>query len=85
MSKQIAAAFDAIRKIKNVKADLTALGTQVEAKNLASVLQAVEAAHLAARSAGAKRIISNVRIDDRRDKTQTLQDKVTSVRRKLKK
>jgi uncharacterized protein (TIGR00106 family) len=85
MGKEVAAAFDAIRKIRNIKADLTALGTQVEAKDLASVLQAVEAAHRAAKSTGAKRIISTVRIDERRDKVQTLQDKVKSVRRKLKK
>jgi uncharacterized protein (TIGR00106 family) len=83
MSKEVAAAFDAIRKTKNLKADLTALGTQVEAKDLGSVLQAVKAAHRAAKSAGAKRVISTVRIDERLDKVQTLQDKVKSVRRKL--
>jgi uncharacterized protein (TIGR00106 family) len=85
MSKEVAAAFDAIRKTKNLRADLTALGTQVEAKDLGSVLQAVKAAHRAAKSAGAKRVISTVRIDERLDKAQTLQDKVKSVRRKLKK
>ena len=36
MSKEVAAAFDAIRKIKNIKANLTALGTQVEARDLGS-------------------------------------------------
>ncbi|HEX7031492.1 MAG TPA: MTH1187 family thiamine-binding protein [Nitrososphaera sp.] len=85
MSKQIAAAFNAIRNTKNIKADLTPLGTQVEARDLASVLRAVEAAHMAAMSAGTKRVITTVKIDDRRDKTQTLQDKVESVKRKLKK
>jgi|SRR5687767_3818755 uncharacterized protein (TIGR00106 family) len=85
MSKEVAAAFDAIRKTRNLKADLTALGTQVEAKDLGSVLQAVKAAHRAAKSAGARRVISTVRIDERLDKAQTLQDKVKSVRRKLEK
>jgi uncharacterized protein YqgV (UPF0045/DUF77 family) len=37
MSKEIAYAFEAIRKIKNIKVTLTALGTQVETKNLGSV------------------------------------------------
>ena len=83
MSREVAAAFDAIRKIKNVKATLTALGTQIEAKDLESVLQAVEAAHLAAKSAGARRVISAVRIDERLDKSQTMQDKIRSVKRKL--
>lgn len=85
MSKEVAAAFDAIRKTRNLKADLTALGTQVEAKDLGSVFQAVKAAHRAAKSAGARRVISTVRIDERLDKAQTLQDKVKSVRRKLEK
>jgi uncharacterized protein (TIGR00106 family) len=85
MSKEVAAAFDAIRKIKSLKANLTALGTQIEGKDLSSVLQAVKAAHQGAKSAGAKRVISTVRIDERLDKTQTLQDKVKSVRRKLEK
>lgn len=85
MSKGVAAAFDAIRKIKGLKANLTALGTQVETKNLGSVLQAVEAAHQAAKSAGAKRVISTVRIDERLDKTRTLEDKIKSVKRRLRK
>lgn len=85
MSKEVAAAFDAIRKTKNLKANLTALGTQVEARDIGSVLQAVRVAHQAAKSAGARRVISAVRIDERLDKAQTLQDKVKSVKRKLKK
>jgi uncharacterized protein YqgV (UPF0045/DUF77 family) len=47
------------------------------------VLQAVDAAHLAAKSAGARRVISTVKIDERLDKSQTLQDKIRSVKRKL--
>lgn len=85
MSKEVAAAFDAIRKTRNLKANLTALGTQVETRDLEGVLQAVKVAHQAAKSAGARRVISTIRIDERLDKTQTLQDKVKSVKRKLKK
>jgi uncharacterized protein (TIGR00106 family) len=85
MSREVAAAFDAIRKIRNIKVELTALGTQIESKDIAGVLQAVKAAHRATRSAGARRAISTVRIDERLDKTQTLQDKIISVKRKLKK
>jgi len=85
MSSEVAAAFDAIRKTRNLKANLTALGTQIEARDIGSVLQAVKVAHQAAKSTGARRVISTVRIDERLDKAQTLQDKVKSVRRKLKK
>ena len=85
MSKEVAAAFDAIRRTRNIKANLTPLGTQIEARDLGGILQAVKAAHQAAKSAGAQRVISTVRIDERLDKTQTLEAKVRSVRRKLKK
>lgn len=83
MSKQVAAAFDAIRKTRGVRATLTALGTQIEAKDIDSVLKAINAAHAAVKDTGAARIISSIRIDERLDKDQTLAEKVRSVRTKL--
>ncbi|MGI0014289.1 MAG: MTH1187 family thiamine-binding protein [Nitrososphaera sp.] len=84
MSKEVAAAFDAIRKVPGIRATLTALGTQIEASSFDDVLKAIKAAHDAARSAGADRVISTIRIDERHDKSQTLQDKIQSVEQKLK-
>lgn len=83
MSKEVAAAFNAIRKVQGIKATLTALGTQVEADSIDDLLTAVKAAHAAAKAAGAERVISTIRIDERLDKSQTLEDKVRSVERKL--
>lgn len=83
MSKEVAAAFDAIRKTSGIRATLTALGTQIEADDVNAVLEAVKAAHQAAKSAGAQRVISTIRVDERLDKSQTLQDKVKSVEQKL--
>jgi uncharacterized protein (TIGR00106 family) len=83
MSNQVAAVFDAISKVKGLKATLTALGTQIEAKDLQVILLAIEVSHKAAKSKGALRVISTIRIDERLDKEQTLQDKIISVQRKL--
>jgi len=83
MSKEVAAAFDAIRKVKGVRATLTALGTQIEADSINDVINAVKDAHAAAKRAGALRVISSIRIDERLDKAQTLQDKVNSVEHQL--
>lgn len=83
MSREVAAAFEAIRRVEGVKATLTALGTQIEAENLDQVVAAIRSAHQAARQSGAARIISSVRIDERFDKVQTLRDKVHSVEQKL--
>lgn len=84
MSKEVSAAFDAIRKVKGVRATLTALGTQIEADSMNEVINAVRDAHDAAKRAGALRVISSIRIDERLDKAQTLQDKVHSVEQRLK-
>lgn len=59
ISKEVAAAFDAIRKTKGIKTSkLTAMGTQLEANSMRPILDAIEAAHEAVKSTGAKRIIS---------------------------
>lgn len=83
MSKQVAVAYDAIRKTRGVKATLTALGTQIEAKDINSVLWAINAAHASVKKTGAVRIISSLRIDERLDKDQTLEDKIMSVKKEL--
>lgn len=83
MGKQVAAAVQAIQKVRGVKATLTALGTQMEADSLEQILEAVSVAHKAARNSGGKRIISSIRIDERLDKEQSLDDKVRSVSKRL--
>ena len=84
MSREVTAAYDAIRKVSGVRATLTALGTQIEADSMNDVINAVRDAHEAAKRAGALRVISNIRIDERLDKVQTLQDKIHSVEQRLK-
>jgi len=83
MSKEIAAAFDAIQKIKGLKTMLTPMGTQIESSNFADILQAIEVAHQVVRTAGAKRIMSTIRIDERLDKSISLEEKVESVMEKI--
>ena len=84
ISKEVAAAFDAIRKTKGIKtAKLTPMGTQIEADNIQAILNSVEAAHQAVRSTGAKRIVSSIRIAERLDASRTLEDEVKSVTEKL--
>lgn len=83
MSKEIAAAFDSIRKIKGLKTMLTPMGTQIESNNFANILKAIEVAHEVVRTAGAKRIMSTIRIDERLDKSISLEEKVESVMEKI--
>ena len=84
MSKEIAAAYDAIRNIANLKkVTLTPMSTQVESDKLDDIFQAIRAAHNSAKSVGAKRVISTIRIDERLDKPNILEDKVQSVETKV--
>jgi uncharacterized protein (TIGR00106 family) len=84
IGKEIAAAYDAIRNIKNLKkVTLTPMSTQVESESLNDIFQAIHAAHDSAKSVGAKRVISTIRIDERLDKPNTLDEKVQSVKAKV--
>jgi uncharacterized protein (TIGR00106 family) len=80
LSKEISLAFNAIKKLKEVKVIMTAMGTEIEANNLQDILKSVELAHKAMKDIGVKRIISTIRIDERLDKTETLEDRVNSVK-----
>jgi uncharacterized protein (TIGR00106 family) len=84
ISKEVAAAFDAIRKTRDIKTTkLTAMGTQIEANDMKAILNSIEAAHQAVKSTGARRIISSIRIAERLDASRTLEDEVKSVTEKL--
>jgi uncharacterized protein (TIGR00106 family) len=83
LSKEIAIAFDAIQKIQQVKVTLTAMGTVLEADNIKDILKSIDIAHQALKDIGIKRIISTIRIDERLDKSETLDERVNSVKKKL--
>ena len=84
MGKEIAAAYNAIRNIRNLKkVTLTPMSTQVESDSLDGIFEAIRAAHNSAKSVGAKRVISTIRIDERLDKPNTLDEKIQSVKTKV--
>ena len=86
ISKEVAAAFEAIRKTKDIKTiKLTAMVNQIEARNMRAILNAIEAAYEAVKSTGAKRIISTIRIAERLDASRRLEDEIESVTEKLSK
>ncbi len=54
-------------------------GTSIEAVRIDEVLEAVKAAHLAVVETGAKRVVTTLKIDDRRDKSATMETKMRAV------
>lgn len=55
------------------------MSTSLEATTLDEVLAAVKAAHEAVVKAGAKRVVTTLKIDDRRDKLATMETKMRAV------
>jgi uncharacterized protein (TIGR00106 family) len=55
------------------------MSTSVEATSLDEILAAVKTAHLAVVDAGAKRVITTLKIDDRRDKHATMETKMAAA------
>jgi uncharacterized protein (TIGR00106 family) len=57
------------------------MSTSLEAKTVDEVFAAVRKAHEAVIAAGAKRVVTTVKIDDRRDKEHTMASKLSAIDR----
>ena len=78
LGKYIKAAINAIKKNK-VKFKTNAMATVIETKDLKTLFNAIEEAHNAVINLGAERVITEIKIDDRRDKDVTIESKIKSV------
>ncbi len=58
--------------------------THIETRDFAKILKAIDATHDSLKREGnVTRIISTIRIDERRDKSATFDDRIRSVQKKL--
>jgi len=80
IGRYVAEAVNALKNVEGLDFEVTPMGTILAAKDLDTVFEAVRRAHEAVIAAGAKRVSSTLRIDDRRDKLRTMDDKVQSVK-----
>jgi uncharacterized protein (TIGR00106 family) len=80
----VAAAVKAFDEIEGLDYEVTAMGTIFGAKDLDTIFEAVKQAHQAVVARGIKRVESTLRIDDRRDKARTMDDKVKKVKEYIK-
>jgi len=79
VSKFLVPALKELEKRK-VKYEITSMCTIFEARNMAEALNIVGAAHEAIFEADVKRVVTTVRIDDRRDKEGSMEEKVKSLK-----
>ena len=82
VSKYVVRAVQLLQEERDIKYELTAMGTIIEG-DLERLLALVRRMHQSAFDMGAKRVVTTVKIDERRDKPITIDGKVASVRKEL--
>ena len=85
VSKYIAGALDSIGEIEGLTYELNAMGTTIAHKDLKVLYDVIRRMQESVFENGADRVYSVVKIDDRRDKDYSFEDKVRSVNEKRKK
>lgn len=83
VSQYVAKAIQVLGKESNIKYKLTGMGTILEG-TWTSVLEAVRKMHDSVFDDQIRRVVTTIRIDDRRDRESSVERKMQSVAKKLK-
>jgi len=83
VSKYVVEAVKTLKKYGNLRFQVTPMDTVIEGNDLSKILEAILEAHEAVFKAGAQRVITSIKIDDRRDKKETMDYKVKAVKEKI--
>lgn len=83
ISKYIVSSERALKESKVSRCEITAMGTLVEAPSMRELLSIAEKMHKKALSSGAKRVVTHIVVDDRKDKKISIKGKVDSLKKRL--
>ncbi len=78
LSRYIATCINTVKQAQDISYQLTAMGTIIQGP-LGRVLELVQKMHEVPFAMGAKRVVTIINIDDRRDKVATIESKVKAV------
>ncbi len=78
LSQYIAACIDILKQVQNISYQVTAMGTIIQG-SLERVLELAQRMHEIPFAMGTKRVVTTISIDDRRDKSATIESKVKAV------
>jgi uncharacterized protein (TIGR00106 family) len=78
LSKYVKNVINVLKK-NNIKFETNAMATVIETEDLKTLFKVVEEAHRSVINLGAKRIITELKIDDRKDKSVTIKTKLKSI------
>ena len=82
VSKEVTKAVKEV-EASGLKYQLTPSCTIIEGDDLSKVIEVILKAHEAVFESGAKRVVTCINIDDRRDKKRTMEEKVEEVMKNL--
>ena len=82
VSKHVADALEILNKEKDIKYELTSMGTIVEG-DLENLLDLAKKMHEAVFDKEILRVVTIIKIDDRRDKPLSMEGKIKSIQDKL--
>ncbi len=82
LSSYVAGAMKELQQEKKVKYEFSSMGTTIEG-DLDQILSLARRMHETAFTAGAKRVVTTIKIDDRRDQAASIESKKKSVQKKL--
>ena len=83
VSRYVAGCENVLKKYKDLKHKLTPMATVIEG-DLSRILEVIKEMHQVPFKLGAKRVLTNITIDERIDKKHTMESKIESVEKKLK-
>jgi uncharacterized protein (TIGR00106 family) len=82
VSKYVAGAVRELQKEKDLRYEFCSMGTTIEG-DLDRLLAVARRMHESAFTAGAQRVVTTIKIDDRRDQVASIQSKINTVKREL--
>ena len=82
VSRYVARAIRALRQEENIKYEITSMGTIIEG-DLEEVLRVVKKMHQSTFGEGVTRVVTTIKIDDRRDKPLSPSGKIESLLKEL--
>lgn len=78
LSKYVKLVIETLKK-ENIKFETNAMATVIETDDLNKLFNVVQKAHNAVLEYGVERVITELKIDDRRDKNVTMESKLKSI------
>jgi uncharacterized protein (TIGR00106 family) len=79
LSKYVRKAYEEVIR-SGIRSSLTPMGTVIEAESIDRIFEVIKLAHEAVFNAGAARVSTSIKIDDRRDKKRRMEDKVETLK-----